>query len=320
MISGFRPQLRRYGARLKGSTFVRNVVVVGSGIAAAQAISLVFLPFLTRLYGPEAFGTAGAFAAVVTIIAPLATLGYANAIVMPDSDDAASAVARLSVLCGLVMAPISLLLVHLSKHWLASWTGLKHTPWVLYLIPLSLIISTFLTVANNAAIRQGLYAAKARAYVGSTLLTNLGKLVVGLLAPSGLLLIALSLAGGMLNIQMQLFRVPRHGVLKVHNWFGVRGVRRAAHEQRDFALYRLPQSIIRASSMGIPIIALTALFGPGPAGQYSLTVLILSAPVMLLGDAVGEVFYPKITHAITSQSASAGTLIIKATIVLLSLG
>lgn len=38
------------------SKFVRNVLAVATGVAAAQAISLAFMPFLTRLYGPEAFG------------------------------------------------------------------------------------------------------------------------------------------------------------------------------------------------------------------------------------------------------------------------
>ena len=78
--------------RLTDSHFVRNVAMVGGGIAAAQAMALIFMPFLTRLYGPDAFGIAAAFAAIVNIITPLATMGYASAIVMPDSEDRKSVV------------------------------------------------------------------------------------------------------------------------------------------------------------------------------------------------------------------------------------
>jgi O-antigen/teichoic acid export membrane protein len=320
MIAGLFVHLRDRAAPLISSRFVRNVAVVGGGIAAGQAISLAFTPFLTRLYGPEAFGAAAAFAAVVNIITPLATLGYANAIVMPEDEDEAGAVARLSILCGLVMAPVALLLVHFGKPWLAASTGLQHAPWVLYLVPPSLAVSAFLSVANQAAIRQGLYAAKARAYVGSTLLTNLGKLAGGLLAPSGLLLILLTLMGSALNVVMQLVGVRRQGVLMVRNWFGRRGTRQVARAHRDFALYRMPQSVLRTASIGLPVIALTALFGSGSAGQYSITTLMLGAPVVLLGDAVGEVFYPKITRAIASHASNAGDLILKAMIALLALG
>lgn len=312
--------LRQVLCRLQTSRFIRNVAVVGGGIAAAQALTLAFTPFLTRLYGPEAFGVSAAFAAVMNIITPLATLGYANAIVIPESDTDAAAVARLSIFCGLILAPLSLLAVHFGRPWLAIWTGLEQAPYMLYFIPLSLLISALLSVANQAAIREGLFKAKARAYVESTLGTNLGKLGGGLIAPSGLLLIILTQVGSILNIVMQLVRVPRHGILKPSNWFGFAGVRDAAWVQRDFALYRMPQSIIRAVSMGLPVIALTAFFGPAAAGQYSLTLLLLGAPVMLLGDSVGDVFYPKITRAITDQRPDAKALIIKAIAALMVAG
>lgn len=306
--------------RLQTSHFVRNVAMVGGGIAAAQAIALIFMPFLTRLYGPESFGVAAAFAAIVSIITPMATMGYAGAIVMPDDDDDAAAVARLSILCGLILVPISLIVVYLGKPWLAGWTGMEKTPDMLYLIPLSLLVTAFLSVANQSAIRAHLFKAKARAYVESTLLTNGGKLIGGFLAPSGLLLIILTLVGQVLNFMMQMLRVPRKGVLKPTNWFGFKGVRAAAVSQRDFAIYRMPHGIIRAASMGLPVIMLTTLFGAGSAGQYSLILLLLSAPVMLLGDSVGEVFYPKITRAINDHTGKSFTLISKAALALFIVG
>ncbi len=306
--------------RLQTSHFVRNVAMVGGGIAAAQAIALIFMPFLTRLYGPESFGVAAAFAAIVRIITPMATMGYAGAIVMPDDDDDAAAVARLSILCGLILVPISLIVVYLGKPWLAGWTGMEKTPDMLYLIPLSLLVAAFLSVANQSAIRAHLFKAKVRAYVESTLLTNGGKLIGGILAPSGLLLIILTLVGKVLNFMMQMLRVPRKGVLKPTNWFGFKGVRAAAVSQRDFAIYRMPQSILNAASVGLPTILLASLFGVATAGQYSLAVLVLAAPVMLLGQAVGEVFYPKITRAITQKSPKAYRLLLQVTVVLLAIG
>jgi len=320
MVSKVLVRLRRLSKRLAGSHFVGNVVTVGGGIAASQAIALAFSPLLTRLYGPEAFGVAAAFATAVSIVTPLATLGYATAIVMPDRDEDAGALARLSICCALIVSPSSLLLIHLGRPWLVRWAGLEETPWVLYLIPLALVSSAFLSVTNQVAIRQSLYRAKARAYVGSTFLTNLAKLAGGMLAPSGILLILLTLAGTALNFLVQLLSVPRQDVLKFRHWFGLGGLSNAARTQRDFALYRMPQSVLRAASIGLPILLLTSLFGAGPAGQYAITVLMLGAPVMLLGDAVGEVFYQKITKAIACQSAEVGNLIKKATLVLLVLG
>lgn len=306
--------------RLKSSNFVRDVLLVGGGIAVAQVISLTFMPFLTRLYGPESFGIAASFAAILNIITPISTMGYANAIVMPETDEDASAVARLSISIAFTLIPISLLAVFLGKPWLAQWTGMQKSPNMLYLIPISLIVTAFLSVANQSAIRAQLFKPKARAYVESTLLTNINKLIGGFLAPSGTMLIILTILGSLTNFIFQILRVPRQGALKPSNWFGIRGALRAAKIQKEFSLFRMPQSVIRAISMGLPVILLTSLFGASYAGQYSLVVLILSAPVVLLGDAVGEVFYPKITRAITNNSVQAFELISKATLTLFLVG
>lgn len=302
--------------RLTKSRFVRNVAAVATGIAAAQAISLAFMPFLTRLYGPEAFGALAAFTAVVNISTPLATLGYANAIVMPASEEGATAVARLSLVCAALVAPSALVLIFFFQSQLAASTGLEAAPDFLYLIPVSLLLGALLSVANQAAIREGLFKAKAGSHVVSTLLMNIGKLAGGLLRPSGLALIAFSMLGKVLNYVVLLALVPRKGAFRVRRWFGTEGIGKAAKEHRDFALYRMPQSVINAASFGLPVILLTTYFGAGSAGQYSITTLVLGAPIMLIGQSVMEVFFPRITASIRDNPAAADSLLKQASFVM----
>jgi O-antigen/teichoic acid export membrane protein len=313
-------KLQHIVLKIRHNRFVMDVASVGGGIAAAQAIMLMFTPILTRLFSPEAFGVSAAYAALLSIILPIATLGYASAIVQPETDEVASAVARLSILCGLLLAPVFLLLVHFTRGWLAGLAGLQQASWVLYFIPVSLLLFAFLSVANQAAIREGLFKEKAKAYVESVLLTNTAKAVFGLIWPTALTLIVLTSLGMAINALMQLIRVKREGVLSPRNWWGVRGVRSAAALHKDFALYRMPQGVLRAVSVGLPIVLLTKLFNADTAGQYSITVVLLSAPVMLLGDAVGEVFYLKITRAIQERHNVARNLILRAVGVLLVVG
>jgi len=305
-----------HAKRLTKSKFARNVAIVATGTAGAQAIALAFMPFLTRLYGPEAFGALAAFTAVINIITPLATLGFANAIVMPDNEEGATAVARLSLLCAALVAPSTLIFVYVFQSQLARWTGLEAAPGFLYLIPVSLLLGALLSVANQTAIREGLFKAKAGSHVASTLLMNIGKLTGGLLVPTGLLLIVISIVGKGLNFAMLLAAVPRKGVFEVRRWFGTAGILAAAREQRDFALYRMPQSVINAASFGLPVILLTTLFSPAVAGQYSITALLLSAPIMLLGQSVAEVFFPKITESFRNDPSAAESLMKRATVLM----
>src|SRR5690606_19830586 len=53
--------------QLGQSKFVRNVAIVATGTAGAQAITMAFAPVITRLYGPEAFGLLGTFMAILGV-------------------------------------------------------------------------------------------------------------------------------------------------------------------------------------------------------------------------------------------------------------
>jgi O-antigen/teichoic acid export membrane protein len=97
-------------SRTYKSKFVRNVAVVASGTAGAQAITMAFSPIITRLYGPEAFGLLGTFMAIVAVVTPLAALSYPIAIVLPKEDIDARGIAKLSAYIAVCIAALVLLL------------------------------------------------------------------------------------------------------------------------------------------------------------------------------------------------------------------
>lgn len=312
--------LRNHIKTFRQSKFVRNVLAVATGVAAAQAISLAFMPFLTRLYGPEAFGALAAFTAIINIITPLATLGYANAIVMPKTEEGANAVARLSLVSAAIVSPITLIIFYVFQSQLATLVGLESEPKLLYLIPISLILVALLSVANQVAIRDGLFKVKSGSYVLSNFIINLGKLGAGYISASGITLIVLSIFANLINYIILMARVPKVGSFDFRQWFGITGIRKAAFEHKDFAIYRMPQSILNAASLGLPVILLTNFFSTSVAGQYAITTLILGAPVMLLGNSVLEVFFPKITALVRENPASAFGMLWKSTLLMSFIG
>ena len=312
--------LRNHIKTFRQSKFVRNVLAVATGVAAAQAISLAFMPFLTRLYGPEAFGALAAFTAIINIITPLATLGYANAIVMPKTEEGANAVARLSLVSAAIVSPITLIIFYVFQSQLATLVGLESEPNLLYLIPISLILVALLSVANQVAIRDGLFKVKSGSYVLSNFIINLGKLGAGYISASGITLIVLSIFANLINYIILMARVPKVGSFDFRQWFGITGIRKAAFEHKDFAIYRMPQSILNAASLGLPVILLTNFFSTSVAGQYAITTLILGAPVMLLGNSVLEVFFPKITALVRENPASAFGMLWKSTLLMSFIG
>jgi len=53
--------------------YFRDVGVLVTGTAVAQAIPLAASPILTRLFGPEDFGLVGVFLAIATVLAVVST-------------------------------------------------------------------------------------------------------------------------------------------------------------------------------------------------------------------------------------------------------
>jgi hypothetical protein len=76
-------QLRHTHARLRKSSFVKNVLVVMSGTAAVQIIDFALSPIMSRLFSPSDFGIFDSFDAVFGVIAAGVTLEYTHATMLP---------------------------------------------------------------------------------------------------------------------------------------------------------------------------------------------------------------------------------------------
>src|SRR5699024_12521163 len=107
--------------QLKNNKFVRNVIIVASGTAGAQAITMLLSPIITRIYGPEAFGVMGTFSAMINIIIPIAALTYPIAIVLPKQNEEARGLMQLSIFISIILSIFSLILILLFKDQIANF-------------------------------------------------------------------------------------------------------------------------------------------------------------------------------------------------------
>ena len=96
-------------------------------------------------------------------------------------------------------------------------------------------------------------------------------------------------------------------------------LKKLAMQYYDFPLYRAPQVFLNAISQSLPVLMLASFFGPESAGFYAICKTVLGVPSLLIGQAVGDVFYPRITEA-SHQGEDLSQLILKATIALAAVG
>src|SRR5690554_8147650 len=74
------------GSTLPKSSFSRGVSVLIGGTASAQLLSVLAIPFITRLYSPDDFGLLAAFTAFLAFFTVLSAARFDLAIPLPESD------------------------------------------------------------------------------------------------------------------------------------------------------------------------------------------------------------------------------------------
>ena len=128
--------------RLSTSHFAKNVAILFSGTAIAQAIPIAVSPILTRLYSPDDFGLLAIYSACIMVLSVIATARFELAIALPDKvTDAANLFILTLKVCTLISLLLLIPIVLFADDIASSLGHEKLTPW-LYLLPLSIIENT----------------------------------------------------------------------------------------------------------------------------------------------------------------------------------
>ncbi|WP_253644389.1 lipopolysaccharide biosynthesis protein [Vibrio sp. Y42_MX_L11] len=290
--------------KLFKKNFFRNILLVVSGSAGAQAIAMAFTPFITRLYGPEAFGELGAFVALLGIFTPLVALAYPIAIVLPKSDSAAIGIAKLSLLIAIFTSTFLAFLILVWDERLIELLNLQLTSSFLIFIPIALLGTGSLQVIQQWLIRKKQFKTTAKVAISQSLIMNISKASAGLLLPLSSVLIIFSTVSSFLHAGLLLlgwYKCSEKNVRTNRVPISNVSLTELAYCHRDFPLYRAPQQFINGLAQSIPVLMLASFFGPAAAGFYTLSRTVAGVPATLISNAVGDVFYPRITAAANNK-------------------
>lgn len=299
-----------------GRPLIRNVMMVASGTAVAQAITMGFSPIITRMYGPEAYGSMGVFMSIAGVASAVAALSYPIAIVLPKDDTEALGLMRLSVGIGIATSLLATLALLLYGVEILAALNVSAIASLVYLIPAYMFISVMSAVAGQWLIRKQAFALFSKVPVWQALVMGVTKVGLGHFYPTAAVLVATNTLGGLLGAALMALGWRGSGASKRTEAGPVelaRSVSELAAQCRDFPLLRTPQILLNTLSHSLPVMLLATFFGASTAGFYSLAFSVVAVPAGLIGNSVMQVFYPRITEAI-HRGEDARTLIVRATV------
>jgi O-antigen/teichoic acid export membrane protein len=243
-------------------------------------------PLLTRLYGPEEFGALAVFAAAYAIFVGLITLKYDLSIILPRNHDKATDLTVLTLLISLVLSLIFLALLVVSH---LSLDAPVH--WYFLLLPLSTILGSAYTCAQQWCARASDYRPFAQSQVMNSLV-NVGTSVllgIGTAKMSGSLVMGFvaGLTAGLLYISIKFLR---SSVGNRFLNFRLSRLANTAMEFKRFPMYVLPSSLLVTLGMNAPPFLFQTMFSLQEVGYYAIANRFLLAPSSLVGGAVAEAF------------------------------
>ncbi|MDR2128000.1 MAG: oligosaccharide flippase family protein [Burkholderiaceae bacterium] len=281
---------------------LRATLILLSGGALAQVLPLLLGPAITRLFSPQAMGVFTAFSTVAATVAVVACARYEYALPLVRSPAQAAALLALCLRIWLAVALLSVALA-LALHALWRWP-------LAWMLPLAVASSGLLQLlmmwSNRAGRFKALAVSRVIQYGGAALL----QLLFGWLLWTGTpaahdgawLLAAGAVLAALLALAPLLRPAPVGGWRAL--WPPAGGnaalpaaMRQQARAHRDFPLLNTPHAFLGTLQDALAVALLMACSGEAAAGFWGLALRYLKAPATLVGTAVSQALYPRLTQS-----------------------
>lgn len=279
------------------SAFVRSVAIVGMGGVGAQAIALLFSPILTRMFGPDEMGALSLFISLTALGGQIGTLSYHNAVPLAKSDGEMLALVKLCKRGAQFFSLLCVLILFFAFFFQGEFSGFSGRLQDYWALPVAIYIIAECNASNALLIVKGAFRASSIATVLQALFNGFFSVLAGLALGSAQ---ALILANVLSHVGRYYFlRKAKDGVCSALALdVEVTSLRGVAQKHKGFLLYRAPQEIINAVAANVPILILGYQYGFEIVGYYGLAMRVLAVPSTVIGQAIGPVFYPKVSKAI----------------------
>ncbi len=275
------------------SNFISNVLKLVSGSVTSQILSILLVPLITRIYSPDDFGVFQIFLAVSGILVIFSTFSYQFAIMLPKTEEDSANVAFLSLILLTFVSVLTAIIVPFIpqdvEHILKAEGLLKY---LVYLAPVIFLNGLFF-VQNYWLSRRVRYGVIAGSRISNTLSTKIFQLLIPIwsISPFGLI-VGYTAGYGIADLVM-LKGVGKDA--EVFKKVSIKKMKEVAVRYKNFPLFSSWSTLANTISPQVPTFLLTYFYGTSVVGHFGLANQVVNMPMGLVGAAIGQVFFQKIS-------------------------
>jgi O-antigen/teichoic acid export membrane protein len=281
--------------KLQNRPFLKNTILLVGGTAAAQVISVLVTPVLSRIYLPEHFGVLTVFVSILSIIIPVVTLRYAVAIPLAENEEQADHVIWLSILISFLLSILFAIVLFLfgpkiNQHYQEVDIG----PF-LWLLPFSLLGAGLYETFTGWSLRGKRIKLISQTRLTQGISSAITNISLGLLGvrPLGLLLgHFMSKAAGSGRMLVPFFREKGTAFWKL-SWDGILS---SAKRFKRFPLFQSWSKLLLSLGAQLPALFIASSFGLEIAGFFGMASNMLNLPMHIIGQSVAQVYFSEIAQ------------------------
>jgi O-antigen/teichoic acid export membrane protein len=277
------------------SDFAKNAAWVSGGTAISQGITVIASIAITRIYTDEDFGVFTLYVAILSVLLIASSLKLEHAIPITTSTGATLNLVALNFIILIVFSALLFLFLLFFGPHLSNWLAAPNSNNYFLLIPLGLLFGGTYNILYQWALKLKIFKLITRTKIAQGTGLSIGKIGIGVVhaSPFGLI------SGHIIGKSAGVFSLSRRFLKTYKGKFGLVSGKRmnwGLVRFKQFPLLTLPAQLLSAGGQRLPIFIITVFYGLDIVGQFGLCEMIISLPVVLIGTAVGDVFYAEVAE------------------------
>lgn len=290
------------------SIYRRGAMTLMGGTALGQALGVLMIPVLARVYSPAEFGVYTVVMALAAPLTTIATLRFELAVPLPRRNSHAYALVAAGFISTLLVTLVALVVTLALPDAISSALGKPDLPSSLWLVPVIAGSMAFYLLLGQLALRELRFRALAGRNALQSMVTLLLQFLAGTSGHSSLGL-PIGVAGGQSLGLLALLRGS--GLRSREARWGLRPrvIRVVARRYRRFPLYLTISGLMNVLGLQLPVLLIAAANSTDVAGWLGMAQRVLAFPVMLIGAALGQVYLASAARAVRGDTGLVSPLL-----------
>ena len=275
------------------SNFITNVLKLVSGSVTAQILGILLIPIITRIYNPDDFGIFQLFISISGILVIVSTFSYQLAIMLPKTEEDA---ANITSVCVVLVTLISIL-TGVVVLFIPEDINIFNTPGIskyLPLLPVIIFLNGMFFVQNYWLSRKTRFGVIAGSRVSNTLTSKISQIGLAKMSVTPFGLIGGYTAGYAFADIVMLKGVKKD--IQIFKKVSVKRMKEVAIQYKKFPLFSFWSSIANTISPQVPAFLLAYFYSTAVVGHFSLANQVVNLPMGIVGGAIGQVFFQKVSE------------------------